>query len=72
VAQEQDEEEDRRLMHAYANYFADDPLHDDVTFWRCFRIRRKLFLKIVEELREFGDYFKLKRDIVGTLGFSTI
>jgi hypothetical protein len=58
-------------MHAYANYFADDPLHDDVTFRRCFRIRRKLFLKIVEELREFGDYFKLKRDVVGTLGFST-
>jgi hypothetical protein len=29
------------------------------------------YLKIVENLREI-DYFKLKRDIVGLLGFSTI
>jgi hypothetical protein len=32
---------------------------------------RKLFLKIVENLREI-DYFKFKRDAVGELGFSTI
>jgi hypothetical protein len=31
----------------------------------------KLFLKIFENLREI-DYFKLKRDAVGELGFSTI
>ena len=29
-------------------------------------------LKIVERLREYDDYFKLKRDAVGELGFSTI
>jgi hypothetical protein len=32
---------------------------------------RKIFLKIVENLREI-DYFKLKRDIVGELRFSII
>jgi hypothetical protein len=56
----------------YADYFADDPVHGDVTFCRRFRMNRKLFLKIVEKLREFDDYFKLKRDCVGTLGFSTL
>ena len=56
----------------YADYFVDDPVHDDVTFRRRFRMSRKLFLKIVKKLREFDDYFKLKRDAVGTLGLSTI
>jgi hypothetical protein len=45
----------------YAGYFANDPLHDDTVFRRHFRMSRKLFLKIVENLRE-SDYFKLKRD----------
>ncbi|XP_010233078.1 uncharacterized protein LOC104583072 [Brachypodium distachyon] len=31
----------------------------------------KLSLKIAEYLKEYDDYFKLKRDAVGTLGFST-
>jgi hypothetical protein len=34
-------------------------------------MRRKLFRKIVENLREI-DYFKFKRDDVGELGFSII
>jgi hypothetical protein len=54
----------------YADYFADDPLHSDVVFRYRFRMSRKLFLKIVENLREI-DYFKLKRDVIGNLGFST-
>jgi hypothetical protein len=32
---------------------------------------RKLFLKIVENLREI-NYFKLKRDTISLFGFSTI
>jgi hypothetical protein len=55
----------------YADYFTDDPLHDNVVFRRRFRMSRKLFLKVVENLREI-DYFKLKRDDVDELGFSTI
>ncbi|XP_010236668.1 uncharacterized protein LOC100821515 [Brachypodium distachyon] len=56
----------------YADYFTDDPLHNDVIFRRRFRMSRKLFLKIAEYLREYDDYFKLKRDAVGTLGFTSI
>ena len=56
----------------YADYFADDPLHGDVVFRHRFRMNLKLFRKIVEHLRAYNDYFKLKRDAVGLLGFSTI
>jgi hypothetical protein len=56
----------------YADYFTDDPLHDDVIFRHRYRMGWKLFLKIVEHVREFDDYFKLKRCVVGVLGFSTI
>ncbi|XP_010233156.1 uncharacterized protein LOC100845782 [Brachypodium distachyon] len=56
----------------YADYFADDPLHNDVIFRRRFRMSRKLFLKIAEYLRDYDDYFKLKRDAVGTLDFTSI
>ncbi|XP_010239138.2 uncharacterized protein LOC100834642 [Brachypodium distachyon] len=56
----------------YADYFADDPLDNDVIFRRRFRMSWKLFLKIVDYLREYDDYFKLKRDAVGTLGLTSI
>lgn len=56
----------------YADYFADDPLHNDVIFRRRFRMSRKFFLKIAEYLWEYDDYFKLKRDAVDTLGFTSI
>jgi hypothetical protein len=51
----------------YDEYFADDPL-DDVISHRRFMMSSKLFLKIVENVREI-DYFKLKRDAVGLFGF---
>jgi hypothetical protein len=55
----------------YADYFVDDPLHSDTIFHRRFWMSRKLFLKIVKNLREI-DYFKLKRDVVGDLGYLAI
>jgi hypothetical protein len=30
----------------YADYFADNPLHGEVVFRHCFRMSRKLFLKL--------------------------
>ena len=56
----------------YAEYFANEPLHGEVVFRCRLRMNRKLFLKIAERLREFDDYFKLKRDGMGELGFSAI
>jgi hypothetical protein len=34
----------------YADYFADNPLHSEAIFRHCFRMSRKLFLKIIYAL----------------------
>jgi hypothetical protein len=39
----------------YADYFADDPLHGEVVFWRRFQMSRKLFLDIFYAVRRFDD-----------------
>jgi hypothetical protein len=52
-AQSQDAEKSkpRQRMEGYcmlyADYFTDDPLHDEVVFQHHFRMYRKLFLNIV-------------------------
>jgi hypothetical protein len=39
----------------YADYFAEDPLHDEVVFHRHFRMSWKLFLDIVYAIRRFDN-----------------
>ena len=56
----------------YADYFTDAPLHVEKLFWGRCRIIRKLFLGIVNAIREFDSYFKCKMDCTGTLGFTSI
>ena len=56
----------------YSDYFADAPLHGEKTFRRHYRMSRKLFLRIVNSIREFDSYFKCKKDCTGTLGFTSI
>ncbi|XP_051229064.1 uncharacterized protein [Lolium perenne] len=56
----------------YISYFTDDPLHDEVSFWRRFRMNRKLFLDIVLVVREYDTCFVCKEDCAGTVGFSSI
>jgi hypothetical protein len=53
----------------YADYFADNPLHSEAGFRRCFRMSRKLFLKIVYALRDYDSYFKWKLDCTGMAWF---
>ncbi|XP_071676793.1 uncharacterized protein [Lolium perenne] len=55
----------------YTDYFANDPLHGDAIFHHRFRMGRKLFLKIVDNLREI-DYFKFKRDVFDEHDSTTI
>ena len=47
----------------YSDYFADAPLHGEKTFRRRYRMSRKLFLGIVNSIREFDNYFICKKDI---------
>ena len=39
----------------YSDYFADAPLHGDKMFRRRYRMSRKLFLRIVNSIREFDS-----------------
>ena len=54
----------------YSDYFTDAPLHGDKTFRRRYRMSRKLFLRIVNSIREFDSYFKCKKDCTGKLGLN--
>ena len=56
----------------YSDYFADPPLHGEKTFRRRYRMSRKLFLRIVNSIREFDNYFKCKMDCTGAFGFTSI
>nr|XP_020146381.1 uncharacterized protein LOC109731619 [Aegilops tauschii subsp. strangulata] len=56
----------------YSDYFADAPLHSKKVFQRRYRMSRKLFLRIVNDIREFNSYFICKKDCTGTVGFSSL
>ena len=56
----------------YADYFADAPLHGEKVFRCRYRMGRKLFLMIVNAIREFDIYFICKKDCTGTVGFSSL
>jgi hypothetical protein len=56
----------------YADYFADDPLHGEVVFQRCFRMSWKLFLDIVYVVWRFDNYFICKKYFTGMVGFFSL
>jgi hypothetical protein len=57
-----------KLLHK--DYFAPSPTFpDDPWFRRRFRMRKPLFLRIVDGVESHDDYFKLKRDCCGQLFF---
>ena len=55
----------------YNDYFFDSATHAD-NFQRRYRMSKDLFMEILHGVREFDPYFRLKHDIVGTAGFSSI
>ncbi|XP_073136908.1 uncharacterized protein [Henckelia pumila] len=58
-----------RLFH---DYFSDEPVYpDDIFRWR-FRMRRELFLRIVNALQNHSEYFQLRRDATGRKGLSPL
>jgi hypothetical protein len=56
----------------FDDYFAVNPVYDDVIFRRRFRMRRSLFLRIVEDVKNYDDYFMQKRDAANVLGLSSL
>ncbi|XP_040254314.1 uncharacterized protein [Aegilops tauschii subsp. strangulata] len=56
----------------YTDYFAPNPAFpDDPLFRRRFRMRKPLFLRIMEGVEAHDDYFKLTRDCCRQLSFSS-
>ena len=64
----------RELWHEHLvrDYFSSTPVFDNVKFRRRFRMRRELFLRIVESMAAFDSYFVQKRDGLGRLGLSSL
>ncbi|KAJ9553805.1 hypothetical protein OSB04_017850 [Centaurea solstitialis] len=55
-----------------ADYFAEHPVYNDVDFDRRFRMSRRLFLRIVNDLDREVDFFKQQWDARGVKGFSPL
>ncbi|XP_020275102.1 uncharacterized protein LOC109849653 [Asparagus officinalis] len=58
-----------RLM---ADYFAESCTYTDAQFRRRYRMKRPLFLRIVDSLSNYDDYFTLRRNNAGKLGLTPI
>ncbi|XP_025805958.1 uncharacterized protein LOC112884693 [Panicum hallii] len=65
-----DHEEDHNRL--FAKYFSSNPLYTDDQFRRRFRMRKHLFLCIVEALGVWSPFFRLRRDAFGKVGLSPL
>ncbi|XP_059669153.1 uncharacterized protein LOC132314295 [Cornus florida] len=59
----------RQLMK---DYFDENCTYPPEYFHRRFRMRRELFLRILNDVKAYDDYFIQKRDATGRLGLSSI
>ncbi|KAJ9554217.1 hypothetical protein OSB04_018262 [Centaurea solstitialis] len=55
-----------------ADYFSNNPVYNDEDFKRRFRMSRRLFLRIVNDLERETEYFKQHWDARGVKGFSAL
>ena len=46
------------------------PMHYSLTISPAFRMRKTVFDRLYHGARSYDDYFILKKDVVGTIGFS--
>jgi hypothetical protein len=56
----------------FRDYFADHPTYDAVKFRRRFRMRRELFLSIVDRVCAYDSWFVQRPDATGRLGLSAL
>uniref|UniRef100_A0A0A9CXZ5 Uncharacterized protein n=1 Tax=Arundo donax TaxID=35708 RepID=A0A0A9CXZ5_ARUDO len=65
---------DHEAAHAklVTNYFFSNPLYTDYQFRIMFRMRKHLFLQIVETLGNLSQYFQLRSDAFGKAGLSSL
>jgi len=62
---------DREAAHnrLYQDYYAEDSVYNEHHFQRRFRMRKYLFLCIVEALGNHSEYFQVRYDVAGKRGF---
>jgi hypothetical protein len=58
-----------RLM---LDYFAESLIYPPKLFWKKFRMRHHLFLRIVSEVEDHKPYFVQERNAARILGFSSL
>jgi hypothetical protein len=65
---------DRETYHTnlYNDYFSETPTYGPMKFRRRFRMRRELFLRIVDSVVKFDPWFEQKIDGLGRLGLSSL
>ena len=65
---------DREHHHdlLYRDYFSERPTFGAVKFRRRFRMRRDLFVRIMDGVSSYNPWFLQKRDALGRLGVSTL
>ena len=56
----------------YRDYFAEQSMYNEMHFRRRFRMRRHLFIRIVDGLSSRSDYFKQRYDGLGRQGLSPL
>jgi hypothetical protein len=56
----------------FAKYFSENPLYTNDQFRMRFRMRKHLFLHIVEAFGNWSPYFRLRRDAFGKVGLSPL
>ncbi|XP_035842050.1 uncharacterized protein LOC118488798 [Helianthus annuus] len=54
------------------DYFSENPVYNENLFRRRFRMSRRLFLRVVEDLQNSFEFFQQRRDAREVLGFSGI
>lgn len=58
--------------HLMSDYFLENPVYNDREFRRRYRMKRHLFLRIVQTLSEWSPYFVQRSDAFGKVGFSPL
>ncbi|XP_062118544.1 uncharacterized protein LOC133832184 [Humulus lupulus] len=56
----------------FDDYFSDEPVYTEYEFRRRFRMRRHVFLRIVQALENRSEYFHMRFDAIGRRGISPL
>ncbi|XP_047965898.1 uncharacterized protein LOC125210383 [Salvia hispanica] len=65
-------EHDIAHQRLFADYFAEQPRWGPTVFHRRFRMRRDLFLRIVQTLEGRDEYFQYREDDIGRPGLTPL